>query len=136
MKPVHSIALTALMAPAIVFGIGSVSADQQMGGAQSEMFMSHAPQNAIYADDLIGNSVKNRADDEEVGTVQDLILDQDGQIVGVIVGVGGFLGIGDKDVALSWDSMDRELDADGDEYIFRVDADEDTLEEAPEYERD
>ncbi len=134
MKRVHSIALSALMAPAIAFGLGTATADQRMGGT-SEMFMSHVPQNAVHADNLIGNAVRNRADDEEVGTVQDLILDQDGQLVGVIVGVGGFLGIGDKEVALSRDSVDLEPDADGDEYIFRVDADEETLEEAPEYER-
>ncbi|MFW6077215.1 MAG: PRC-barrel domain-containing protein, partial [Hyphomicrobiales bacterium] len=47
---------------------------------------------------LMGASV-NLAD-EEIGNVSDLIIDQDNQVRGVVVGVGGFLGIGEKRVAL------------------------------------
>jgi hypothetical protein len=37
---------------------------------------------------------------EKIGDVNDLLFSKDGKIIGVIVGVGGFLGIGQKDVAL------------------------------------
>lgn len=47
---------------------------------------------------LMGASV-NLAD-EEIGSVSDLIIDQDNKVRGVVVGVGGFLGIGEKRVAL------------------------------------
>jgi hypothetical protein len=47
---------------------------------------------------LMGASV-NLAD-EEIGNVSDLIIADDYTVRGVVVGVGGFLGIGEKRVAL------------------------------------
>ena len=38
--------------------------------------------------------------DEKIGDVDDMLFDKNGKILAVIVGVGGFLGIGQKDVAL------------------------------------
>jgi hypothetical protein len=38
--------------------------------------------------------------DENIGGVNDLLLDKSGKILGVVVGVGGFLGIGQKNVAM------------------------------------
>jgi hypothetical protein len=42
---------------------------------------------------------------EKIGDVNDVLFGKDGKIVGVIVGVGGFLGIGQKDVALDMDAF-------------------------------
>lgn len=56
------------------------------------------------ADDLLGATVLNSAG-EELGTVSDLVIDPEGKIVGVVVGSGGFLGIGAKPVALPWESL-------------------------------
>ncbi len=100
-----------------------------------EMFLGSAPANGLSAEKLLGKSVKNRANDEEVGSVEDLILDHDGKLVAVVVSVGGFLGIGDKDVALSWDSITVTNDRFEDEIVLHVDASEEALENAPEYER-
>jgi hypothetical protein len=41
------------------------------------------------------------SDDVNVGKVTDLLFDKNGKIDGLIVGVGGFLGIGEKDVAIN-----------------------------------
>lgn len=38
--------------------------------------------------------------DEHIGDVEDLVFDKSGKIEGVVVSVGGFLGIGSKDVAI------------------------------------
>lgn len=40
------------------------------------------------------------ADNAHIGDVNDLLFDKNGKIVGMIVGVGGFLGIGEKSVAI------------------------------------
>ena len=53
---------------------------------------------------LMGASV-NLAD-EEIGSVSDLIIADDYSIRGVVVGVGGFLGIGEKRVALPVERLD------------------------------
>jgi sporulation protein YlmC with PRC-barrel domain len=56
----------------------------------------------VLAEDLMGSSVFG-PDGDEVGTVEDLILDEQEQVTGVVVGVGGFLGIGKKEVGLTWE---------------------------------
>jgi sporulation protein YlmC with PRC-barrel domain len=56
----------------------------------------------LLAEDLMGISVFG-PDGEEVGVVEDLILDEQQKITGVVIGVGGFLGIGKKEVGLNWE---------------------------------
>jgi sporulation protein YlmC with PRC-barrel domain len=56
----------------------------------------------LLAEDLVGANVFG-PDGEKVGTVEDLILDEQQKVTGVVVGVGGFLGIGKKDVGLTWE---------------------------------
>src|ERR1700737_1948532 len=41
------------------------------------------------------------ADDAKIGDVSDILFDKDQKILAYVVGVGGFLGIGGKDVALA-----------------------------------
>ncbi len=58
---------------------------------------------------LIGANVTNMAN-ETVGEINDLVLDKDGKIAAVIVGVGGFLGIGEREVALDHKSLSIKYD--------------------------
>ena len=44
-------------------------------------------------------------DDKKIGDVSDILFDKDKKIIAYIVGVGGFLGIGQKDVAIAPDSF-------------------------------
>lgn len=60
--------------------------------------------NPVAADKIIGRTVVNSAR-EKVGEVDSVLVDKDGKIRYVIVGVGGFLGIGERDVALRWDQL-------------------------------
>jgi hypothetical protein len=39
-------------------------------------------------------------DNASIGSVNDLLFDESGKIIGVVIGVGGFLGIGTKNVAI------------------------------------
>jgi hypothetical protein len=43
--------------------------------------------------------------DEHIGDVSDLLFDKDGKIFGVVVGVGGFLGLGQKNVAIDMTAL-------------------------------
>ena len=49
--------------------------------------------------EVIGKDVVN-VTDEEVGEIVDLVMDQDQKLVGVVLSVGGFLGLGEKWVAV------------------------------------
>jgi hypothetical protein len=50
-------------------------------------------------DEVIGKDVVNVMD-EQVGTIADLVMDQEQKLVGVVLSVGGFLGLGEKWVAI------------------------------------
>lgn len=56
---------------------------------------------------LMGASVYNSTGDkgQNIGSVNDLVIDKDGKIVSVVVGVGGFLGIGSKNVAIDYSQV-------------------------------
>jgi sporulation protein YlmC with PRC-barrel domain len=56
------------------------------------------------ASEFIGTDVIG-ADNIKIGDVNDILFDRDGKVVGYIIGVGGFLGIGAKNVALTPDSF-------------------------------
>jgi hypothetical protein len=59
----------------------------------------------LAEDEVIGKSVVNMTD-EEVGTISDLVMDEEQKLVGVVLSVGGFLGIGDKWVAIPVDQIE------------------------------
>ncbi|QDZ11320.1 PRC-barrel domain containing protein [Devosia ginsengisoli] len=66
---------------------------------------------------LIGQPVYSSAGDdaEEIGKISDLVFDENGQITAVIIGVGGFLGIGEKAVAVDFQSLEFTVAADNTE---------------------
>lgn len=84
----------------------------------------------LSADELIGTTVYG-ADDENVGSISDVILDGD-TVDAVTIDVGGFLGIGSKEVAVDMDNLAFMTDADGDYYLY-TSFTEDQLEAQPEY---
>lgn len=63
--------------------------------------------------------------------MSDLIIDKDGQVVAVVVGVGGFLGMGEKNVAIPWDDVTKSGTAE--EQELRIDATREELQSAPEF---
>jgi sporulation protein YlmC with PRC-barrel domain len=56
------------------------------------------------ASKLMGLDVYNEAN-EKLGDINELILDKDGKINAVVIGVGGFLGMGEHDIAVSIDKL-------------------------------
>ena len=74
---------------------------KQSGTTADKAIIPEQTGTQLRAGDLMGKTVIG-PDGKEVGTVDDLIFDEQKKIVGVVVGVGGFLGIGKKDVGLNW----------------------------------
>ena len=73
--------------------------------ATSGQFMTKLEMSQIMASDLIGTRVVS-ANNESIGDINDVILGRDGQIMAAVVGVGGFLGIGEKDVAVPFKTLE------------------------------
>jgi len=56
------------------------------------------------ASKLMGLDVYNDAN-EKLGDINELIVDKDGKINAVVIGVGGFLGMGEHDIAVTMDKL-------------------------------
>jgi hypothetical protein len=71
------------------------------------------PNTVLAKGDLIGQTVY-APDKAKIGSISDLILSKDAKSVeGFVIGVGGFLGIGEKSVALKLDKLKMATAADG-----------------------
>ena len=135
MKMIKPAILGTLMVPAFMFAAGSVNAEESTTTMEAT-YLTETPENTFHADALTGNQVKSSVeDDEDIGTITDLVIGEDGQINAVVVGVGGFLGMGEKNVAIKWDSLELTKNEDDDDYVITVNASEDALEAAEEYNR-
>lgn len=53
---------------------------------------------------LMGLAVYNDAN-EKLGDISEVIVDKSGKISAVIIGIGGFLGVGQHDIAVSFDKL-------------------------------
>ena len=75
-------------------------------------------------------------DDKKIGDVSDVLFDKDNKVVAFIVGVGGFLGIGQKDVAIAPTSF-QTVSGTGDssDLKLRLAMSKDELKAAPTFER-
>ena len=88
------------------------------------------------ASNLIGESVYNStADDaDNIGEVVDLVVGNDGNVEAIVVGVGGFLGIGRKEVALEYDLIEWAEQPDGERWLV-VPTTREALEAQPDFDR-
>lgn len=85
----------------------------------------------VRASKLIGSTVRNAAN-ENIGDINEVVLSKDGRVAAVIVGVGGFLGIGEREVAISFDSLRMASDSNHNA-VLTVNATKDSLKNAPEW---
>jgi putative membrane protein len=114
----------------------AVIQDQQQETAQQEQAATDQPQaeaqgqapQQVRAEEVIGSTVVN-ANGDEVAEIEDIVIDQD-QAQYAILSVGGFLGIGEKNVAVPLDQLQLGED---ETYLMSADTEE-QLEQLPEYE--
>ena len=87
----------------------------------------------ISANDLNGTTVYD-ADNQNVGSVGDVIVTKDGKIDAVVVDIGGFLGIGQKPVAIAFEDLNIRKDKDGNLTAYTTFT-KDQLDNAPKYDK-
>ena len=104
-----AVSAVALMAAAPAFAAdmntkGDMKSSTEMkssaGGASADMQAGAK----IEADELLDSSIENAAG-ETIGDVNSVLVDRNGKVAAVIVGVGGFLGMGEREVALDWSQL-------------------------------
>jgi hypothetical protein len=81
------------------------------------------------ASKLVGSKVKNNAGDT-IGDINEIVLTSDGSAAAAIIGVGGFLGMGEREVAVQFKSLQLSRDSSGNQ-VVKLDTTKDALKNAP-----
>jgi sporulation protein YlmC with PRC-barrel domain len=94
-----------------------------------QMFQQSA--NQFLGSTLMDATVQS-TEGENIGEVNDIVVNSNGTIEGVVIGVGGFLGIGERDVAVRLDQITiQQQEGDADDLTFVLNATREELEDAP-----
>ncbi|MGG7516432.1 PRC-barrel domain-containing protein [Allorhizobium undicola] len=98
-------------------------------------YLTQQGSDQMAATNFIGQNVYT-SDNKSIGEVNDLIMQQNGGVVAVVIGVGGFLGMGEKDVAMPLDKITMTRDAkDNNKLRLTTMETADALKSAPEFKR-
>ena len=109
---------------------GAVSTTKTTTSTTTEaiQFTSTATDSEMPFSKLKGTNVRNAAG-EKLGDINDVLIDMSGKPSVIIVGVGGFLGLGEKDVGVPFQSM--QFTRDNNTEVARLDVTKDALKAAP-----
>jgi hypothetical protein len=124
----------------------TVATKRKMGPAT---YINEVGANDVLASTLIGMriyAVESDIDDtqtypaearqnwNDIGEVNDVVLDWDGSVKAVVLGVGGFLGLGEKNVAIDMSSLSKVREsADSNDWFLVVNSSKQALTDAPPY---
>src|SRR3954463_3849458 len=72
--------------------------------AQSGQFLTQEKPGQWRASKLKGLDVYNNSN-EKIGDIREVLLNRDGKVEAVVIGVGGFLGLGEHDVAVPFSEV-------------------------------
>jgi len=112
--------------------IASTAALAQQPAGQGSL-MTSIPANSRTVTDWYKQNVYDQ-NNQKLGEIMDLLVNQSGQIEAAMVGVGGFLGAGEKDVAVSFNAIKPTKK--NDKTYLTVDTTKDALNNAPGFKYD
>jgi hypothetical protein len=107
---------------------------QGQGGQRDQKQAAAIPAkqpDTVLVSNLLSASVTG-PNDSTIGEIEDILVKSDGKIEGLVVSVGGFLGIGEKNVALRMDRFKVTPEAD-DRPRITASVTEEELRKAPEF---
>lgn len=109
-------------------GAGSESKAPEKSGDAGRILPEQQPNELLVSEELIGKQVVN-PEGKSLGTVQDLVLDSEGKLSGIVLSSGGFLGFGAKPVGISWSEITDAMGAD----VLTLDLSPEQVAKAPEF---
>jgi sporulation protein YlmC with PRC-barrel domain len=77
---------------------------QQRQAAPTAQILASVPSNAMTVTHWYKQNVYDPAD-SKIGEIMDVLVDKEGKVTALIIGVGGFLGAGEKDVAVPFNAV-------------------------------
>jgi sporulation protein YlmC with PRC-barrel domain len=84
--------------------LGPTSTTGATSNVTTTKWMTEEATGQWRASKMIGLNIYND-DNEKIGDIAELVVDRSGQLEAVVVGAGGFLGIGERDVAVPYDQI-------------------------------
>jgi len=96
--------------------------------ASAPNFVSEQNQSEVLGTDFVGTPVVGK-EGQQLGKIANLVFDQSGHIELAVIGIGGFLGIGEKEVAIPFDAVKSEVV--NNKHVFSVDLTKEQLKDAP-----
>jgi hypothetical protein len=121
-----------VMIAALALLAGSASYAQQTAPSSARL-MNTLPAGAGAVNNYHKHSVYD-ASDNKVGEIADVLIDQQGRVSAFIVGVGGFLGLAEKDVAVPFDAIKGQKQ--GSNWYLVINTTKEALQAAQGYEYD
>jgi hypothetical protein len=128
-------AVALLATPVLAQDGGIFQTDLEIGG--QDIYASSFVNQTVYATETEVMADMRFAEDEltAVGEVDDVIMTQEGEVKGVVLGVGGVLDIGEKNVLVHFDDINFvQAKGDTDEYFVVLQTTAEQVEDAPTFE--
>ena len=127
--------LATLLIAAMTFAVvhANLATAQNAAVPEGVFYETQQPDQYLAADLLLKAKVRG-ADGKIFGDIEDLIMNEYNQVEGVIVGVGGFLGLGEKRIGVRYSAL--QFKDDGDQTIVSLpEATKEVIEALPAYKR-
>jgi len=118
---------TPILTLALMAALGSSSAFAQVAPTA----ITVSPSDAMGSN-LVGLDVRNAAN-EDVGEIEDVVLDRGMKVKGLVLSVGGFVGVGSKYVVVDPSAVAITYDANAKEWKAVMSATKDQLTAIPEF---
>jgi hypothetical protein len=106
---------------------GPSSSEEQASGQTPAVTVIGSRQ----AEGILGRQVRSRAN-ENIGRIVDVIVDHTGRTRAAVIDFGGFLGIGNRKIAVDWDALNFAPDLEGREFVT-LELTRDQIKSAPLY---
>jgi sporulation protein YlmC with PRC-barrel domain len=95
---------SALLVGLTMVALPAHAQDTQRSNTKAQTEQNASDTGMWQASKLVGVNVYNGQNDK-IGDIKELMIDKDGKVANVVIGVGGFLGMGERDVAVKFSEL-------------------------------
>jgi sporulation protein YlmC with PRC-barrel domain len=96
--------MTKLSYAALMLALTFSAANAQAQSGSNEKLLSSIPSDSVTVTHWYKQNVYD-PQDNKIGEIKDVLVDRQGKATALMIGVGGFLGMGEKDVAVPFDAV-------------------------------
>lgn len=117
----------------VLSAVALIAGGSALAATESGALLHSVPTSSLTVTDWYKQNVYD-PNNNKIGSIDDVLVSRDGHIDALIIGVGGFLGAGEKDVAVDFNAV-KETMKDNKVYLT-MDTTKDALKSAPGFKYD